>query len=240
MLQHERQNEILRYLTDHHSATVEEIAAKIYVSPSTARRDIIALEEQGFVARLYGGVILAEHKNGAVPVALREDAYSAAKEMLARRAAALIGHGAVVFADGSSTVRRVFKYVDADGVTVITNNRRIFEDYGHKKNLTLFTTAGRYDDRNHVFLGPNAILSLLQFHADVVLFSSQGIDGEGISDVSEEETALRRVMLDRADRRIFLCDSSKLGVRKTHLLCRLDEVDEILCDAPLPFPKNKA
>ena len=64
--------------------------------------------------------------------------------------------------------------------------------------------------------------------------SGGGNAEEGISDVSEEETALRRVMLDRADRRLFLCDGSKLGVRKTHLLCTLAEIDEILCDQPLP------
>ena len=239
MLQHERQQEILRFLADQPSATVEEIAAKIFVSPSTARRDIIRLEEQGFVARLYGGVMLAEHKNGTVPVALREDVYSTAKEEVARLAAARIAHGAVIFADGSSTVRRVFKYIEADGVTVITNNTRIFEEYGNDKRFSLYSTAGRFDARNHVFLGPAAALSLAQYHADIVLFSSQGIDASGVSDASEEETALRRVMLDRADRRLFLCDASKLGVRKTHLLCPLDEIDEIICNTPLPEELRK-
>lgn len=234
MLQHERQQEILRYLADHPSASVEEIAATIYVSPSTARRDIIALEEKGFVSRLYGGVMLADHKNGTVPAALREDAFSADKEAVARQAAARIGHGAVIFADGSSTVKRVFKYVEADNVTVITNNTRIFEEYGTDKRFTLYSTAGRFDVRNHVFVGPAAGLSLAQYHADIALFSSQGISKEGVSDASEEETALRRVMLDRAARRIFLCDSSKIGIRKAHLLCTLDEIDEIICNIPLP------
>ncbi len=235
MLQHERQNEILSILKSQPSATVEEIAARIFVSPSTARRDIIALEEKGYVTRLYGGIMLAEYKNETVPVSLRETSFSVAKETVARLAASEIPHGAVVFADGSSTVRRVFRFVEADGVTVITNNRRLFEEYGNKKNLTLYATGGRYDPRNHIFLGDTAARVIRDYHADICLFSSQGITAAGVFDVSEEETALRRLMLERADKRIFLCDASKIGISKTHRLCTLEEIDRIICDVPLPW-----
>lgn len=235
MLQHERQNEILNILKNQSSATVEEIAAKIFVSPSTARRDIIALEEKGYVARLYGGIMLAEYTNESIPVSLREGSFSAAKEAVAKMAAARITHGATVFADGSSTVRRVFKYVEAEGVTVITNNKRLFDEYANKKCFTLFATGGRYDARNHVFLGEMAIRNVRDFRADLFLFSSQGVTEEGVFDVSEEETALRRAMLSAADKSIFLCDASKLGVKKTHRLCPLTAIHEIICDAPLPW-----
>ena len=235
MLQHERQNEILNILRSQSSATVEEIAQKIFVSPATARRDVIALEQKGYICRMYGGVMLAEYKNEAVPVRLREDSFSAQKERVARLAAAEIPHGAVVFADGSSTVRRVFKYVEAEGVTVITNNLRLLEDYGQQKNLTFYATGGHYDARNHVLLGEGARRAVREFRADLFLFSSQGLTEEGVFDVSEEETDLRREMLQNAARKIFLCDDSKLGVCKTHRLCTLEEIDRIICNVPLPF-----
>ena len=238
MLQHERQNEILSILRTQSSATVEEIAERIFVSPATARRDVIALEQKGFVCRLYGGVMLAEYKNEAVPVQLREDSFSAQKEAVARQAATEITHGAVVFADGSSTVRRVFKHVQSEGVTVITNNLRLLEEYGREKNLTFYATGGHYDARGHVLLGEGARRSVREFRADLCLFSSQGITAEGVFDVSEDETALRREMLLHAKRRVFLCDDSKLGVCKTHRLCTLDEIDRIVCNAPLPWERD--
>jgi DeoR/GlpR family transcriptional regulator of sugar metabolism len=72
--------------------------------------------------------------------------------------------------------------------------------------------------------------------ADIVFFSSQGISDDGeISDVSEEETAIRRVMLERAKYKVFLCDSSKIGVRKSFRLCSKDDVDRIICDVELPW-----
>jgi len=56
-----------------------------------------------------------------------------------------------------------------------------------------------------------------------------------ISDISEEETSLRKVMLSRSKKKIFLCDSSKLGLQKTFTLCNKDEVDLIICDKALPW-----
>ena len=72
--------------------------------------------------------------------------------------------------------------------------------------------------------------------ADILFFSSQAISEDGeISDVSEEETSLRRVMLSRAKKKIFLCDSSKLGLEKTFRLCSKNDVDVIICDEKLPW-----
>lgn len=72
--------------------------------------------------------------------------------------------------------------------------------------------------------------------ADIVLFSSQGISDDGeISDVSEEETAIRKAMLERAKYKVFLCDASKIGVRKPFRLCSKDDVDRIICDVELPW-----
>ena len=51
----------------------------------------------------------------------------------------------------------------------------------------------------------------------------------------EEETALRKIMLARAKRKIFLCDSSKLGKERTFAVCGKDDVDLIICDKRLPW-----
>lgn len=71
-----------------------------------------------------------------------------------------------------------------------------------------------------------------QVNADLLFFSCQGLAPNGdISDSSEEEIALRKVMLENARQRIFLCDSSKLGGVYPFTLCNVREVTKILCDA---------
>ena len=69
-----------------------------------------------------------------------------------------------------------------------------------------------------------------------MFFSSQAISETGtVSDVSEEETALRKVMLSHAKKKIFLCDSSKFGLVKTFTLCTKDDIDMIISDKALPW-----
>ena len=62
-------------------------------------------------------------------------------------------------------------------------------------------------------------------------------DGE-ISDASEEECSLRKVMMSRAKKKIFLCDASKLGLKRTFTLCNKDDIDVMICDRPFPWEKS--
>lgn len=232
MIQWERQSAIIKLLEEKRTATVHELAQAIFISEASIRRDLETLEKQGLVKRVYGGVMLARYANGIVPVGLRDSEHSVAKEALARRAAERIRDGDTVMMDASSTVRRIVKYIgNRRNLTIITNNLRIFSDvteYGYS-DLRLYCTGGAYSAENHAFVGEAAQAYLRTVRADCLFLSSQGLSEDGeISDASEEETALRRVMLARAERRYFLCDSSKLGKRYTFTLCHRDELTEVI------------
>lgn len=233
MSQLERQQQILRLLEAHPSLTVREISGTLFYSESSVRRDVRELEARGLVTHRWGGVMLTSDSTGVVPVTLREEENSAVKERLARDAAARARDGDTLLLDSSSTVRRMLPYLaERRDLRLITNNRRVFE-MDLPKSFRLFCTGGAYHPENHNFYGPAAEDYLRSVRVDLLFFSSQGLSADGeISDASEEETALRRVMLTRAQKRIFLCDSSKLGVSRQFVLCSLDAVDEILCDAP--------
>ena len=51
MLTKERQQQILSYLSQHNTVTVQELSARLYASASTIRRDLSELEEQGILKR---------------------------------------------------------------------------------------------------------------------------------------------------------------------------------------------
>ena len=96
MIRYERQQKILEYLEAKQSATVNELARVLYTSEASVRRDIQTLEMQGFVNKIYGGVILAKYQNKVVPVDLRDGDNSTVKEELAKKAASLIKDGDTV------------------------------------------------------------------------------------------------------------------------------------------------
>ena len=236
----ERREKILRILEKQRSATIKELAAAIFISEASIRRDIEALEKAGLVRRIYGGVVLEKYRNAVVPLELRDGEHSSVKEELARRAAQLVSDGDTLMLDASSTVRRMVKYLEGKrDLKIITNNLRIFNDM-HGKDVRLYCTGGQYSSKNNAFFGQSAALYVEKLHADICFFSSQGISETGeISDASEAETALRRMMMARSDRRVFLCDASKIGVKHMFTLCGREDVTEIICNARLPWEETE-
>ena len=235
MIQYERKERILERLSQRKSISVKELAAELFISEASIRRDIASLEEEGLVTRLYGGVTLSSNRNGVVPVTFRDGEHSAQKEAIAKKAAALVRDGDTIMLDASSTVRRMLRYLtDRRDLTVITNNLRIFDEYG-SSGIRLYATGGIYRHENHALVGAGAIETLSSLSADAVFFSSQGLSEEGeITDASEEETALRRAAMRRAARTVFLCDGSKAGKRFFNRLGRLEDMDLVIADDAFP------
>jgi len=232
----ERREKIVSILKERRAAGIKELAREVFTSEASVRRDVAALEAEGIVRRSYGGVMLESYKNSVVPLELRDGENSAVKEELARRAAALVSDGDTLMLDASSTVRRIVKYLGGKrNLTIITNNARILSECDDPE-IKLYSCGGAYSRSAHAFVGAMAERFIAEVNADILFFSSQALSEDGeISDSSEEETAIRRVMLKRAPRRVFLCDSGKLFERRSFVLCRTDEVTDVICDKELPF-----
>ncbi len=233
---YERQCQIMNFLKEHQFSTVKELAKLVYSSEASVRRDIKQLANQGYLCQVYGGVTLPEYKNHIIPLNVRDNHNSNVKEQIAKRATEEIFDGATIIMDDSSTVRRMIKYIKPfSQLTIITNNIRIFNEE-IPSNVTLYCTGGLFMSCNEVFVGAGAKNYLNGINADILFFSSQAVSDDGeISDPSEEETEIHKVMLTRAKKKIFLCDSTKLGRKRTFTVCTKDDVDMIICDQKLPW-----
>ncbi len=236
MIIYERQELILSYLKENRFATIKELSKIVWASESSVRRDLRVLEQKGFVTQIYGGVTLSDFAGTVVPIELRDSYNSTVKDILAKKASKHIFDGATIFMDGSSTVKRIMQYLSPfTNLKIITNNQLIFSECTNT-GIKLYCTGGLYNRQSNIFSGSAAESYIDSVNADILFFSSQAMSEEGeISDVSEEETSLRKKMLSRAKKKIFLCDSSKLGLKKTFTLCTKDDVDVIICDKKLPW-----
>lgn len=235
MIQYQRQDEILQKLEQQPTMTVKKLAKLLYTSEATVRRDLNALERMGLVHRIYGGVVLAKYANSDLPLFMRKQTNAGEKEQIAARAAAMIPEGATVILDASSTTQHMVRYLTGyKRLTVITNGLKIAEGFTESA-VKVLCTGGRYLPENASFAGYQAIEMLQGIRADYLFFSSQGLSEQGeITDHSEEETAVRRVMLRCAENKIFLCDGSKLGRKCLYSVCGAEDLQGIICDQPLP------
>lgn len=229
MIQQERQQTIVKLLEKTEFISIRELAKALYSSEASIRRDISALEQEGIVTHVRGGVTLSKFQNTIVPILYRDQDNAPNKELIAKKAAERVRNGNTLFIDASSTARRIVKYLgNLKNLKIITNNQQLFNE-GTSPQIRLYCTGGMYCPENHCFTGPAAEAYIRSVYADIVFFSSQGLSEDGdITDVSEEETALRRAMLAHAKYKIFLCDTSKLGVQKIFRLCNKSEIDEII------------
>ncbi len=227
----QRQEEILEYLRLKRFASIAELAGELYTSQATVRRDVNNLEKMGAVKSVYGGVMLAEYEKAPVPIFFRDKENSASKERIAERAAALITDNSTVIFDSSSTVRRICKHiVMREGLTVVTNNLRVCQEL-KDSHVKVICAGGGLVRGRECFVGHFTENFIKQIKADAMFFSSQGLSDNGdITDSSEEEIALRRVMMEVSKEKYFLCDPSKRGKDYPFVLCNTENVSGIFTE----------
>lgn len=228
----ERQEKILEILTVRKSVTVHTLAALVFASESTIRRDLSALEKSGRIRRTFGGAVLEETLTKEVPLLLRQSQNSSVKAAIAAQAKEYIHHGDVIFLDASSTVFHLIPHLSLfKDLTVITNSPKTSVALG-EAGIRNFCTGGRLLAHSIAYVGKHAEDFIGRFNADLLFFSCRGYtpaDGE-ITDSSVEESQIRSVMLRRANKKIFLCDSSKFGKKYMYRLCSQDEITCMLSD----------
>ena len=232
MLQIERQEQILQLLRQKDALRVGQIAKELYTSEATVRRDLAYMESQGLVRRVYGGVVL-EQQN--LPLDLRLNEHTSAKKEIAERASKLLYDGCSVFLDASSTASHLLPYLlEFDHLTVVTNSHRAVEILRQSK-LDFICTGGRMIQSNQAYVGKIAEATLENLCVDFAFFSSQGVSEDGeVTDFSEEETSLRRVLLRRAKNPVLLCDSSKVGKKFLYRLGSFSDMSAVITDSDFP------
>lgn len=235
MIKTERQQRILDAINEKKFCRVSQLAKELYVSPVTVRRDITELERAGLVKRCHGGVSVYSHFNREVPLEVRENSNTPVKSELGKRAAALIRTGDTVFLDASSTALHIIDHITAENVTVITNSLAALDKL-RDRHIRAYCTGGLMLENSMALAGALAERTVEEMYADIMFFSTQGIDENGdITDFSETETALRKKMLAHAARRVYMFDSSKLNKKFLFGVCNIKDVDEYITDADIEF-----
>lgn len=235
MIQYERQNEILALLENKNAISIHKLASILHVSEATVRRDVQVLEKSGVAQRVYGGVILTKYLNSNLPRSMREQENKDKKRALCKEAAKLVKKGDVIMLDAASTTQMITDYIRTiPGITVVTNCIDIVSRLAGS-DVRVYCTGGEYIENSNAFAGRYAEQMICDITADILFFSSKGLGLDGvITDGSDPETKLRQTMLKNAKKKVFLCDSSKIGSRLMFKVCTVKDVDLVICDKPLP------
>lgn len=231
MIKKERQDQILEIIKERKYCTVAFLSKHLFVAPITIRRDLTEMEDAGLVTRCFGGATVPEYENREIPFAVRERQNAAIKDQLAQDAVKLIHPGDVVMLDASTTVSHIADYLTEElDLTVITSSTLVARKL-QEKHIPCYLTGGRTVETSYALIGSIAEKTVESLYANIFFFSAQGVDENGIiSDQSEGEGNLRRVMMRNSQKQYFLFDGSKYGKRFAFKICDVDEIDGFITD----------
>ena len=122
MLIDERQNQILEIIKEKVFVRVDELAARVYASPATIRRDLALLDQAGLIQRLHGGASLIGASAGETSTLVRKQSNVVEKRRIALRALDFIQNGGCYFLDSSTTSEKIVPFLTKkNDITIITN-----------------------------------------------------------------------------------------------------------------------
>ncbi len=227
----ERQEQILSVLEKRKSISVKLLAQLLYVSEPTVRRDLENLQQQGKVQRTHGGVVLRKVSDTEIPLMYREDQNNDAKKTIAEKAVKHIRDGDVIFLDASSTVSYLIPHLKKfRDLLVVTNSPKTSIRLG-EHNIKNYCTGGQLLMHSVAYVGSETEKFVSKINADLFFFSSRGYTEEGrITDSSESEAAVKKAMLQNAEKSYYLCDSSKRNKKYAFNVCTTKELAGIITE----------
>ncbi len=233
MFNKEREQEIMCILkTTNGFVSVKQLCDTLFASESSIRRDLKALEERGLVKRSYGGASLVTNFSNIVTFNHRTRQNIIAKRDIAKKAAALIKDGSIIFLDQSSTAFYLAnELINRSTLTVVTNNIEIMMLLSNS-GIKLISSGGMLSGENrNCLIGSDAQGAFQNIYADIMFFSVKALSDDGmVTDCSREEIVVRNAMLKNAHKKVLLCDSSKFDKRAPYKQCELGDVDYLISE----------
>ena len=232
MLKSERHQEIINILKSEGYASVKYMSEMLFASPSSIRRDLCVLDKQRLVKRSYGGAELILSNASVVPFNERTYQNTDAKKAIAQKAAQLVKNGSIIFLDQSSTsFFLAAKLMKKTALTVVTNNIEILNLLS-RTEITVYSAGGMLSRANrNCLIGTDTCDTFKNIFADTVFFSAKALSDDGVvSDCTRDEVFVRNAMLENADKKVFLCDSTKVGKHSGYKQCTLEDVAVLVCE----------
>ena len=201
MLTEKRQKEILRFLDEKGSVTVQELTERLDASESTIRRDLAVLHQKGALVKVFGGAVQAESRINIreEKVALRKELNKEEKIRIAAYAATLVEPDDFVYLDAGTTTEYMIPFLTEKSAVFVTNA------VSHALRLTengfrVILIGGELKAATEAIVGNEAYVNLQKYNFTKGFFGTT-------PDINE--AMIKECALKHTQKPYILCDSSK-------------------------------
>ena len=230
-----RHQSILEIVQQYESVRVTDLAEQLQVSESTIRTDLETLDEQGYLIRVRGGAINKQGHTQSQPsplLSLKALQNADAKQTIARWAASMVEDGDVIMLDASSTVLHIAPFLyDRRNLTIFTNGIFVAQELSKEPSNTVIVLGGILHPDGNAITGEISKQMLRDYHVETAFVSCSGFTPQlGFFEMDMREAQMKTLMLQAAQRRVALLDSSKIGHIGLTAFGTLEDFDYFVTD----------
>ncbi len=235
MTTHHRRQLIVDLLRNSPGIKVTELAQSLSVSEGTIRNDLNALAQEGRIKRVRGGAVLVGDETIAHDSSFwkRYEKNSAAKTIIARKAAELVMDNDSILLDASSTVYYLAREItNRNRLRVVTNGIEVAQILAKNPSNTVILIGGIVDSNASSVTGLLSEQIIKELRVQKAFVSCSGFSLErGMTEVHIEEAQLKRKAIQTAQEVIGLVDSSKIGKEDLTSFAQIHQISYLFTDA---------
>lgn len=232
MLPTHRRDKILEFLQEDGSAKVLDLAKLFKVTEVTIRQDLEKLEADGLIIREHGGAYLKNIKDQVQTFSLSHQDNLDKKELIAAKCLDFIEPGdAIILDSGSTTTELAKKLKGMKNLTVITNALNIALLLGAEPGFEVIVTGGEFKPPTLSLTGQKAADFFKGLNVQKLFLATAGISlKSGLTYPSISDLVVKRAMIEAAETRYLVADSTKVGKTALASLGALSLIDYIITD----------
>lgn len=224
-----RRDRILELLRQSGRVQVSELSQLLEATPVTIRNDLDALERDGYLTRVQGGALLrarpVSEPDNDLPARLAE------KQAIAQAILAQIPDGSTLFLNSGTTTQVLAAAMkNRKNLNVVTNSLAAALELGKLPMVHVLLLGGELNAQFGFTYGSDAQAQLLQYQADWAILSVDGVSTSGVTSFHAEETAIDRMMIDRAKQVIIAADYTKIGRAGFSHICSAEAPIQLVTD----------
>ena len=171
-----RRSKALELVRERGQIDVAELCALLEVSPETTRRDLRALEEQGFLRRSYGRAYPVESGAYESSLATRRMSQVEEKARIASQVVGLVGRAVTLFIDEGYSMELVAERLPKDRrFTVVTAGLPIAILLAPRPNVEVILLGGRVRGNTLGVVDAWGVEMLERLNLDLAILGANGI-----------------------------------------------------------------
>ena len=223
ILKSERKQLILDEIKEKKFLQMEEMVQLLDSSESTVRRDLDELESEGHLRRVHGGAEVVSKLQTEESIQEKSIKNVQEKRGIAQKALSLIEDGDVIFIDAGTTTELLVELLDRKNLTVVTDSIHHAAKLVDKHFKTIII-GGFVKQSTDASIGRAAVEQISQLNFDKAFIGMNGVDESFLTTPDMEEAAIKKTIIENAQKTYVLLDASKIGQVSFAKVARIERV----------------